>query len=116
MGKQKELHQGRCVGHGQRLEGTHSLTLRDIDKSKRQGKVNPHLLEERLSVKVEITLDRLLVDHSLSLCSISDSAFLVDRTKIGSKVLWVGWCLHLSTGSSAWLQKMATSGSMSPLL
>ena len=43
-------------------------------------------------------------------------AFLIDRTNFGSKVLWMGWCPYLSTGGPAWLQEVASSGSISLLL
>ena len=43
-------------------------------------------------------------------------AFLVDRIKFGLKVLWVGWCPYSSPGVPAWLQEVASSGSISPML
>ena len=58
-------------------------------------------------------LDQLLVGLSFGLCSIP--AFLLDRTNFGWKVLWVGYHPYPSTGSSAWLQEVASSGSMSLL-
>lgn len=43
-------------------------------------------------------------------------AFLLNGTNVESKVLWVSWCPYPSTGCPAWLQEVASSGSMSPLL
>ena len=57
---------------------------------------------------------QLLVGHSFVLCSIH--AFLLDRTNLGSKVLWVDWYPYPSTGDPAWLQEVAPLGSMSLLL
>jgi hypothetical protein len=59
-----------------------------------------------------LKLGQLLVGHSLSLCSIPVSAFLVDRINFGLKVLWVGWYIYSSIGVPAWLQEMASSGSI----
>ena len=53
-----------------------------------------------------------LVGHSLSLCSNFVPGLLVGRTNFGSQVLWVG--PYPFTRSPAWLQKAATSGSISP--
>ena len=36
------------------------------------------------------------------------------RTHLGSKVLWAGCCPYPSTGSPAWRQEVATSGSLCP--
>jgi hypothetical protein len=63
-----------------------------------------------------LKLGWLLVDHSLSLCSIFVSAFLLNRTNFRLKILWVTWCPYLFTGSPAWLQEVATSDAISPLL
>ena len=52
-----------------------------------------------LAFEMGLKLDQLLVGHSFSLCSIFVPAFLVDRTNFGLKVLWVGCCPYLSTGS-----------------
>ena len=41
---------------------------------------------------------------------------LVDRINLGLKVLWVGWQLYQSNAISAWLQEVASSGSISPVL
>ena len=41
-------------------------------------------------------------------------ALLVGRTHFGSKVLWVGCCSYPCTISPAWLQEVATSGSILP--
>jgi hypothetical protein len=41
---------------------------------------------------------------------------LVDRINTGFKVLWVGWSLYHSTGVPAWLQEVAYSGFISPML
>ena len=64
---------------------------------------------------MSVKLGLLLVGHSLSLCSIFVSAFLVDRTNFGLKVLWLCWCLYSSTWGSAWLQWVASSESVSLL-
>ena len=40
----------------------------------------------------------------------------LDRTYFGWKVLWVGWCPYPSSGDPTWLQEVASSGSISPLL
>jgi hypothetical protein len=45
---------------------------------------------------------------SFSLCSIFMPAYLVGRTNLGLKVLWVGWCPSPSTGSPAWIQEIET--------
>ena len=43
-------------------------------------------------------------------------AFLVDSINFGLKVLWVGSCLYHSTGAPTWLQEVASSGSIYPML
>jgi hypothetical protein len=43
-------------------------------------------------------------------------AFLVDRINFVLKVLWVGWCLYLSTMVPEWLKEVAFSGSIFPML
>ncbi|EDL00034.1 mCG141415 [Mus musculus] len=43
-------------------------------------------------------------------------AFIVDRINFGLKVLWVGWCSYCPTVVPAWLQELASSGSISPVL
>ena len=63
-----------------------------------------------------LKLSWLLVGHSLSLCSIFVPVLLVDKTKLGSKVLWMGWCLCPSTVGLDWLQKVTSSDSVQPLL
>ena len=63
-----------------------------------------------------LKLSWLLVGHSLSLCSIFVPMLLVDKTKLGSKVLWMGWCLYRSTEGPDWLQEVASSGSEYTLL
>jgi hypothetical protein len=40
---------------------------------------------------------------------------LTGRTNCRLNVLWLDLCLSLSTGSLAWFQKMANSGSISPI-
>lgn len=61
-----------------------------------------------------IKLGRLLVGHSLSLCSMP--RFLVDRANFGLRGLWVYGCPHGSTGVPVWIEKVATLGSISPIL
>ena len=56
----------------------------------------------------------LLVGHFFSLCSVPTS--ILDKANFGSKVLWVGWYPYASTEGPPWKQKVASSGSMSPLL
>ena len=63
-----------------------------------------------------LKLDQLLIGWSLSLCSLLVPAFLVGRTNFGLKVLCANCCLYPSTGGSAWLQEVATSGPTSSLL
>jgi hypothetical protein len=61
----------------------------------------------------------LFIGDSFSLCSSFVLLFLVDRTKFGSKYLWVGCCHYPSAGSPTWLQEVTSSGylgSISPLL
>lgn len=41
---------------------------------------------------------------------------LVDRMNFGLEVVWAGWCSHRSTEVPAWLQEVASSGSISPVL
>ena len=43
-------------------------------------------------------------------------AFLVDRTNLELKVLWVDHCLYPLTKGTVWLQEVTTSGSIVPLL
>ena len=50
-----------------------------------------------------------------SLIHPSVPAFLVDRIKFESKVLWVGWYLYCSTRVPAWLREVTSSGSISPV-
>ena len=42
--------------------------------------------------------------------------FLVDRINFGLNVLWVGWCPYQYFGIPAWLQEVASSGSISQML
>jgi hypothetical protein len=49
-----------------------------------------------------LSLDWLLVGHSLSLCSIPNPCISYRQGKFGSKVLWVSWCFYCSTGVPAW--------------
>jgi hypothetical protein len=51
----------------------------------------------------------------LNFCSIFIPVSLVGRKNCVSKVLWLSWCLHPSTGCLEWLQEVAVSGSVSPL-
>ena len=44
----------------------------------------------------------LVTEDSFSLCSIFVPAFLLDRTNLESKVLYMGWHSHSSTGDPAW--------------
>jgi hypothetical protein len=60
---------------------------------------------------MDFQLGQLLVGHSLSFCSILAPVHFVGRT-----CLCVGCCPYPSTGSPAWLQEVATSGSISTLL
>lgn len=46
-------------------------------------------------------------------CFIFKSVLLVGRRNFGLKISWVGWCHYPFTGGSAWLQNMATLGSIS---
>jgi hypothetical protein len=62
-----------------------------------------------------LKLGQSLIGHSVSLCSIFVHE-LIGRTNFGSKVLWVDCCSYASTGRSAWLQEVSTSGSYLPLL
>ena len=43
-------------------------------------------------------------------------AYLVDRVNFGSTILGVGWCPYCSIGIFAWLQEMASLGSIFPVL
>jgi hypothetical protein len=61
-------------------------------------------------------LYRLLLDLSLSLFSILHPCISCRQNKFWAKILWVGWCPYRSTGVSAWLQEVASSGSISPML
>jgi hypothetical protein len=63
-----------------------------------------------------LKLGLLLVAYSFSVWSIFVPAFLLDSTNFGSKVLWVSWCHYCFTVGPAWIQEMASSGSMSQLL
>ena len=63
---------------------------------------------------IAFRLGWLLVGLSLGLCS--TPAFLLDRISFGLKVLCVCWCPYSSTGGPAWLQEVASSASMYPLL
>ena len=51
-------------------------------------------------------LGRLLVGHAFSLYSVFVLVFLLDRTRFGSKVLWVDWCPYSSLGSLVWLREV----------
>lgn len=53
--------------------------------------------------------------HSHNSCATFPPARLVDRTNCRSQVLWLGWCLHLSTESLVCLWKMTGSGSIFPI-
>lgn len=46
---------------------------------------------------MSLELGQLLFDHSLNLCFISFPVPFEERKKLGSNVLWVGWCLYSST-------------------
>ena len=59
-----------------------------------------------------LKLGPLLVGHSLSLCAIPSP----DRTNLGLKVLWVGWCPCCCVGLTTQLQEVASSGSRSSML
>lgn len=59
---------------------------------------------------------KLLVGYFLSLCSIIDPAFLVDRTHCVLKVLWVGWYPYPSIGGSCLAVGRGHFRSYSPLL
>lgn len=63
-----------------------------------------------------LRLSQFYIDHALSLCSIFFPAFHLDRTNLGSKVSWVGFCFYPSTKGPALLQEMASSRPMSLLL
>jgi hypothetical protein len=66
---------------------------------------------------IGLKLGRLLVGHSLSfLLHAQVPEFLVDRINFMSKVLWVDWNTYHITGVPAWLQEVASSGSISPML
>jgi hypothetical protein len=49
-------------------------------------------------------------------CLLFVIAFLLDRTNLGLKVFGVGLCPYPSTGSPTWVQEVASSSSLSPLL
>ena len=53
--------------------------------------------------------------HSHNFYTTFIPAHLVGRTNCRSKVLWLGWCPNLSIGSLVWLQKIASSGSVSSI-
>ena len=63
-----------------------------------------------------LKLGRLVVANSPVFVPPLVPAFLVDRINFGLKVLWVGWCPYLSIGVPAWLQEVASLGSISPQL
>jgi hypothetical protein len=63
-----------------------------------------------------LNFDQLLVGHSLSLCSIPNPCTSVDRINLGSKDLWVGECPYCSPGVLVWLQEVASSDFISPIL
>jgi hypothetical protein len=52
---------------------------------------------------------------SLHLCSIFNLAYFIGRTHFRLKALWVSYCLYPSTGSPAWLEEVAASGSIGTL-
>ena len=56
----------------------------------------------------------LWIGLSFGICSIS--AFLLDWTNLGLKVLWSGWCPYPSTEHPDWLQDVASSGFLCLLL
>ena len=65
-----------------------------------------------------LNLGQTLVGYSLRLCSsfvcVCVPALLVGRTHFGSKAYLVNGCPYPYTESLAWLQEVATSGSISP--
>jgi hypothetical protein len=61
-----------------------------------------------------LKLSQSLIDQFLNLCSIFVSVHLIGRANLVLKVLRVNCCSFPSTGSPAWLQEGATSGSISP--
>ena len=65
-----------------------------------------------MGLKLGLSLDGLC----FSLCSIFVPVFLLDRTNFVSKVWWVGWCSYLSSVGPAWLQNVAFTESMSPIV
>lgn len=66
-----------------------------------------------LSYRLCLKLDKQFVGHSLDLCSTRVPVFLVDRIN-RLNFLWVVCGPYPSTGDPAWLQKVATSGSIYP--
>lgn len=54
--------------------------------------------------------------HFFHFYSIFVPAFLLDRTNFELNFFWEGWCPYPSTRSPAWLQEVASSGCMPPLL
>ena len=63
-----------------------------------------------------LNLGRLLVSHSLWLCSTCIPPFLLDRTNFKSKVSRVGWGAYPCSGSPVWIQEVACSSSISQVL
>ena len=66
-----------------------------------------------LSHGMDLKLGQSLVGHSFNLLSIFIPEQLVGRINFGSKVLWMGWCPPLSTGSPTRIQEVDTSVSTS---
>ena len=61
-------------------------------------------------------MGQLLIGLTLSLWFIFVPALLADRKNLGLKVLWVSWYPFHPLGNPVWLQEVASSGSISPLL
>ena len=64
--------------------------------------------------RMGLNLGQLSVDNTLNLC-FKSVLVLIERTHFGLKVLWVGYCPYPSTESSAGLEEIATSGSISSI-
>lgn len=64
---------------------------------------------------IALRLDQSLVGHVHKFCSTFTSMQCKDRTNCTSKILWLHRCPSPTIGSLACLQKMASSGPVSPV-
>lgn len=62
---------------------------------------------------MNLKLDQSLVGHSDNFCATFIPENLVGLAYCRLKFMWLDWDPNLSTGSLAWLQEMAASGSIS---